>query len=337
MRILLIRNDVLGDAVVTSTLIEVLANSIQHAQIDILCNKYTEAVYRYNPFLKHIFVIDHRQNSRELAADFPKIRQDILMHGAYHAIFILNPCIRNYRYAARIPAKLIIARKLITKSSYARIWMLVHKLAYLSWHFISGVDKNSHEVEHLYNLAQHGLKLLHQTAVFPLPKTCSFYLQSSAPSSRRGIIINASGKMGEQRYLNDSMLYGLLKVLSSAGPLPLALIAAPSDQLRVERLIAALGSVGNSPLLIVENDIIRIAQIMATYAIFIGGDGGLSHVAAGCGLYCIVLFDKQLKRVWHPWTELHKSIQTSTRNIYDISLFTVLDAVNEFTEVIDVL
>ncbi len=322
----------LGDAVVTSVFIETLAKSIKNCVIDVLCNKYTEPAYRHNPLLNLIFVLDHQQNSKNLAKDFFTVRTQILSHGIYDGIFILNPCIRNYKYAAAIGARQVIARKLITKSIPAKLWIIAQGLKLTPWHLIKDLNKGAHEVMHLYNLAQRSLPLFKHQVMIPLPTVCSFYLPPDFLPQAHGIILNASGKFSQQRYLNDSMLYGLLNLLQPT-KLRLAVIAAESDHDRVQQVVSSITTTSTPAVVIVENDIIGLAKIIKSYRVFIGGDGGLSHIAAGLGLACICLFDKQLSSVWHPWTPRQKSLQTPSKSIYDISVFTVLEAVREFNEI----
>lgn len=327
MRFLLIRNDVLGDAVVSSVLIEVLAKSID-CQINVMCNKYNEVVFRYNPYISNVFISAHQQGTKELAPDYLSVIEQINADGAYDVVFALNPCIRTIKYANLVNTRLIIARKFKTKSTTTNLWFLLHKF---NTRFIFIKPKeDQHEVQTLYHLASVGLARLGITKLLDLPRSCKFYLAADSQPKRiaNSCIINISGKAQPIKYLNDSLIYALLAKLKTCGQFEcLALICTAEDLERAQHIIKLL-DLSKQIKIICHDDIMKIAQEIAKYGFFIGGDGGLSHIAAGLGLKCITLFDAQAVENWHPWALTQVSLQTESQRMYDISYHSILAAIN---------
>lgn len=331
MRILISRTDVLGDAVVTSAFIESLVSSIDHVKIDVLCNQQNYPAFKYNPFLANIYVLDHRQGTKELAKNYRAVISQINSSGSYDYILQLNGCIRAYQYIAKLTSGQIYARKLITSSFKANLWMLNKRL---TGKFIFYKENTQqHEVVRLHQFLDFFLAAITVPKRYPYPQYAKFYLEDMQlleNRERNSIVLNVSGKKEFTRYMNDSMLYALLKQLSS-WRVKLGLVLMPDDKERVTRVIASLGFELEVSL-IMSSDINELANQIARYEFFIGVDGGLVHIAAGLGLKCVVLFDQQDSNIWHAWTPLQRSLQSENRNIYDISYLDVLGSLVELRD-----
>lgn len=328
MRILISRTDVLGDAVVTSAFIESLVSSIDNVKIDVLCNQQNYAAFRYNPFLSKIYVLDHRQGTKDLANNYKHVVSEINSSGSYDYILQLNGCIRAYQYICHLTSGQIYARKLITSSFKANLWMMKTKLTGKFVFYEENTEQ--HEVIRLHQFLDFFLAAIAIPKRYAYPQYAKFYLKDMSlleNKERNSIVLNVSGKKEFARYMNDSMLYALLKQLSLWN-VKLGLVLMPDDKERITKVIASLEN--NAEIsLIMSADINELADIIAGYDYFIGVDGGLVHIAAGLGLKCVVLFDKQDSKIWHAWTPLQKSLQSVNRNIYDISYLDVLDSLME--------
>lgn len=328
MRILISRTDVLGDAVVTSAFIESLASSIDNVKIDVLCNQQNYPAFKYNPFLNKIYILDHQQGTKKLADNYKQLTSEINSSASYDYILQLNGCIRAYQYISLLTSGKIYARKLITSSFKANLWMLRTKLTGKFVFYKENTEQ--HEVIRLHQFLDFFLAAIATPKRYTYPQYARFYLENMSlleDKDKKSIVLNVSGKKEFARYMNDSMLYALLKQLSSWN-VKLGLVLMPDDKKRVDEVIASLEN--NVEInFIMSTDINQLANMIARYEFFIGVDGGLVHIAAGLGLKCVVLFDKQDSKIWHAWTPLQKSLQSINRNIYDISYLDVIDSLME--------
>lgn len=331
MRILISRTDVLGDAVVTSAFIESLASSIDNVKIDVLCNQQNYPAFKYNPFLNKIYILDHQQGTKKLADNYKQLISEINSSASYDYILQLNGCIRAYQYISLLTSRQIYARKLITSSFKANLWMLRTKLTGKFVFYKENTEQ--HEVIRLHQFLDFFLAAIATPKRYTYPQYARFYLEDMSlieNKDKNSIVLNVSGKKEFTRYLNDSMLYALLKQLSSWN-VKLGLVLMPDDKERVDKVIASLEN--NVEIsFIMSTDINQLANMIARYEFFIGVDGGLVHIAAGLGLKCVVLFDKQDSKIWHAWTPLQKSLQSINRNIYDISYLDVIDSLMELRD-----
>jgi len=327
MKILLIRNDVLGDAVISSTFVESLAKLL-NCQIDLLCNHYNEIAFRYNPYINKIYKIQHEQHSKKLAVDYKQVISQINQDNTdiYACVFVLNDCIRNFKYANLIKTNKIFTKKLVTKKVSSNMWTFIHKF-YPKFHFFA-IDTKIHEALKLHQLLIQGLSNLNiDTNNITLPKTCHFYLKNTVIQAQKSCVINISGKQDKIRYINDNMLYALLENIDKYNITKVLIIAMEIDRVRLNKILEHIHTNLSIDVLI-NNDLMLVAETMANYQVYVGCDGGLLHLASGLNLACIALFNQQDTNIWHPWTPKQISLQTPSKNIYDINYIDVLDSIN---------
>jgi ADP-heptose:LPS heptosyltransferase len=174
------------------------------------------------------------------------------------------------------------------------------------------------------------LSSLNIQRVYSLPTIARFYLANkiSLNQVNNSIIINASGKANESRYLNDSLLFALILCLGSKFQ-DLAIIVTPDDKSRVCNILKSVDPINQSINIICDKDIFAVAGEISKYQYFIGTDGGMAHIAAGLGLKSVILFDRQLTEIWHPWTPHQISLRSSRGNIYDVSYLDILQSISK--------
>ena len=101
-RILLVRNDRIGDLVLTTPAIEVLRRSRPEARIDLLCSAYAEPVVRHNPHLDNILTCRGAHDLSDLAELVQTVKER-----AYGCAVVFVHSWKNARLvrAGRIPLR----------------------------------------------------------------------------------------------------------------------------------------------------------------------------------------------------------------------------------------
>lgn len=82
----------------------------------------------------------------------------------------------------------------------------------------------------------------------------------------------------------------------------------PADAEAAQDLLARLG--GEATLL-VEPDLPRLAAVLAAAGAYLGGDSGVSHLAAAVGAPSVVLFPPATRRRWAPWSPTAVAIEAT--------------------------
>lgn len=327
MQVLLVRMDVLGDAVVSSAFIESLSTTIpQDSKIDVLCHYYNYPAFKFHPLISNTYVLNHKQGTKALADDY-KIVLNQVNKTLYDLVLVLNGCIRTYYYASLIKSSKIIARRLVTKSFKSKVWMLKQQFSQKIIFFAE--DYNQHEVIRLHKFLDFILSILKIASHYQISSIARFYPVLGFEvkvKDNNSIMINASGKKEVARYLNDSLLCSLISILSRQEYNKIAIISTPEDATRIK---GVLKDIDSNVEVVLEPDLFKLGLLISEYGYFIGADGGLAHIAAGLGLKCITLFDKQDKNIWHPWSPTQVSLQSLNHNIYDISYIDILSAINK--------
>ena len=76
-----------------------------------------------------------------------------------------------------------------------------------------------------------------------------------------------------------------------------------------------------------KTDLLQAAAILAQSQLFVGNDSGLGHIAAATGTPTVTLFGPGDPARYHPWHPQARWIQSSTRNIGDIAVDAVMEAI----------
>lgn len=82
-------------------------------------------------------------------------------------------------------------------------------------------------------------------------------------------------------------------------PLDVLVHQGPADAEAAQRLLAGLA--GHATLL-VEPELPQLAAVLRTARAYLGGDSGVSHLAATVGAPSVILFPPATRRRWEPWS-----------------------------------
>jgi heptosyltransferase-3 len=80
----------------------------------------------------------------------------------------------------------------------------------------------------------------------------------------------------------------------------------PADAEAAERLLALLAGHGTA---LIEPELPRLAAVLGTAHAYLGGDSGVSHLAAAVGAPSVILFPPATRRRWQPWSPTARPIE----------------------------
>lgn len=80
----------------------------------------------------------------------------------------------------------------------------------------------------------------------------------------------------------------------------------PADAEEVERLMALLAG---HAIALIEPELPRLAAVLGTAHAYLGGDSGVSHLAAAVGAPAVILFPPATRRRWQPWSPTARPIE----------------------------
>jgi heptosyltransferase-3 len=75
-----------------------------------------------------------------------------------------------------------------------------------------------------------------------------------------------------------------------------------------------------------QTGLLQAAAVLARMRLFIGNDSGLGHLAAASGIPTLTLFGPGEPRRYHPWNHPARWIQSPTRRIHDLQVARVSEA-----------
>lgn len=80
----------------------------------------------------------------------------------------------------------------------------------------------------------------------------------------------------------------------------------PADAEEAERLLALLAG---HAIALIEPELPRLATVLGTAHAYLGGDSGVSHLAAAVGAPAVILFPPATRRRWQPWSPTARPIE----------------------------
>jgi heptosyltransferase III len=331
MRILLIRTDYIGDAVLTSPFISALKRSQGFSiTIDVLCYHYNAIPFQHNPNLNQVLHF-YPDSAKQSELEHNAIIWNILGNIRYDSTFVLNRDYSAYKLLRKINTDWVFGHKFGVRSIRSRAFCfitgLVKKFNYIAY------DNHVHEVENQIALLNFALGKLEANPILPnkIDQTARFYLpeMDDAILSKRNndtIILNVSGRINSNKYIPYSLAQAIIESLLAYGK-QVIIVAMKDDHLRISSLITKYEP--HEVILYSNTSLLELAKKLNQYSYYIGADGGLLHIAAGLGLKCVGLFHNQSIDAWHPWTPTQKSLQSSTKCIWDLTANDVIDALVE--------
>ena len=277
MRILLVRNDNLGDLICTTPAIEGLRKKYPEATIDIVVNSYNYLGIRNNPFVDNIYIYTkpkHVKGFEKVKALFGKIK---IMKEIYFNKYDASVVFRTgYSSSAEQFSNL--------SQASMRIGVKGKKDTFT--HHIE-VFPNKHEVEFCFDC----LKPLE--VKYNGEKTF-FYIEDEYIEKFKNykgmILFHISARMKE-----NQMSFEKLKRIFDKLNQEIFITADPKDWEMARKLE------NKRVKFIKTNNFLEWAGVIKNAKLFVTLEGGAMHIAPALGVKTVAIFGKSDVNRWYPW------------------------------------
>jgi len=333
MKVLIIRRDNIGDLVCTTPLFEALRHEYPQAYIACLVNSYNEPAIRDNPSLDDIFSYTKGKHAtgepvwRAHLRRFSLLRQLRRQRFDYVILASNNVAPRALRLARLIAPKHIVGF-VANIGRPGRISCPVPLVP----------SSELHETEVLFRL----LEPLGISAKIPalcvvpdadkVEQARKRLSSSAAASALLRVALQISSRKEKQRWPIERYAE-FARRLHARCPTTFFLFWSPGDEnnplhpgddCKAERLLKLVGDLPVTPMR--TEHLSELIAGLSLCDIGVMSDGGAMHIAAGVGKPLVCLFGNSSAQNWHPWGIPYELLQTSSRDVNDITVDDVLDA-----------
>lgn len=334
-RFLVVRRDNIGDLICTTPLIAALRARYPASYLAVLANSYNQDVLIGNPDVDEVFAYTKFKHRRPGESLFKALADRIGLLRAIRRAAIDVAILATPRYQARLIrlVRLAGARRVAGFVSSPRdkgIDLAVRL----------GEDRGMHEVEDVFRLAT----LFDVTGtppamrIFPDVEVAAAMARklslSGIPVRGPRIAIHVSARKPSQRWPAerfvelirglDSQYQGHAVVLWAPGSA--ANTRHPGDDEKAAGMMTMLEGMKVSA--VPTASLRDLVAILSLCDILICADGGAMHMGAALGKPVVCLFGDSNPTRWHPWETPHEVLHPPSRNVRDISVQEVIDAVD---------
>ncbi len=301
-RVLVIRHNHLGDAVVSAVLMDALRRLFPAARIEVLASRYNRDVYQWIPAVDEVHELPREAWAR--LGQLTRLRRrgyDVVFQTLFDEHYLHR--VLEARYLAG-PRGLVVGRarwtpleRLFDRAVALPVGSMPGKLLSLltPW----SADAASVLVRE------------HPRAQLHLPddavQQARQRLMAVGLRSRSYVVLNLSAREQRRRFGVDQSVE-LAQALLARGH-RVMLSAAPDDRERLQQVLARVPGA-------VAPEFTSLAQAMAAVseaALYVGPDTGSVHFAAAAGVPCVVVFfDRGRPDIWSPYGVSFISVQALT-------------------------
>ncbi len=310
-RLLIVRRDNIGDLACTTPLIEALRARLPRARIEALVNTYNAEVLARNPALDRVWAYEklkHRTSA------LPKHLFQRVLLGArlrrerFDYVLVPAPTPQALRIAAALrPAKLIAAG--------------------------AGEGEARHEVERTFDLGR-------ALGLDGAPGPMRVYPDADRIAALRArvpapplVAVHISARRAAQRWPRERYAELIVSLVSRSSvvllwsPGPASDPRHPGD----DEAAAAIARRVDRPELVpvATPDLATLIAALSLADRVVCPDGGAMHLAAALGKPVVALFGDSPVERWRPWGVPHRVVRPQSRNLADLEVAPVLQALRE--------
>ncbi|MDL1969665.1 MAG: glycosyltransferase family 9 protein [Candidatus Desulfofervidaceae bacterium] len=329
-KILLVRNDNIGDVLCTTPCFEILRKHFPDAYIALLVCSLTYEVVEGNPFLDKIFVYEKAKHAKS-----PRIL-------AWLAQWRVLKEIRREKFdlAINLRPDFSPSAARIVWASGARYRLGTQPVLkkHQKWKFFYDIfipypsQALQHEVDRTcFLLSPLGVSLeeISKNLYFAIPtellsQAQKFFASHSLPL-HKAICLHLGGRKEANRFWRISNWAKLYQMLKKAGYSAFFTYTF-SDRGDFQDLCHILNEI---PPNFCSHSLKAFGAILKYAGLFIGVDGGAMHIAASLKVPCVIIFSKTSITRWHPWHVPQLCLQAEDKNVNSILPEKVAKAVKQ--------
>jgi len=308
-KILLVRNDNVGDLICTTPAIEALRKKYPDAQIDIVVNSYNYDAIHKNPFVDTVYCYTKPKHKKKLSEKLKaglgklKILFDIRKE-KYDAVVVFRT---GYSKSAELFANVAAAPVRVgVKDPKGRDRLTVH----------IPFSEDRHEVEFCYDcLAPLGVKAGKERTRFYMAED----MKKRYEDVEAQIVFHISARMQENK-----MSYTKLKEILDLLGQPVVITAEPDDFNMAKKLAESTTS-----RFIQTESFLDLGALVMRAELFITLEGGAMHLAPALGVPTMALFGKSPIERWYPWGYKNLVLQDKSKRAENIENNKIVAKVNE--------
>ncbi|WP_428027031.1 glycosyltransferase family 9 protein [Arcobacter sp.] len=293
-KILLVRNDNVGDLICTTPAIEALRKKYPDNQIDIVVNSYNYSAIDKNPFIDKIYCYTKPKHKKGF---FEKVKAAL-----GKLAIIINIIKEKYDVVVVFRSDYSKSAELFSNITNAKYKVGVKNLKGKdNFNIHIPVDNTKHEVEFCFDcLKEFGVNYDNENTFFYVPKEqIEKYVKYN-----NAILFHISSRRENNKYKNEKFI----KIINSLGLENILISAEPEDFLNAE-LIAKK----TNAKFIKTSSLIDLAGLIKNVKLFVTLDGGAMHVAPALGVKTISISGETNMDKWYPWGYKDLVIQNESR------------------------
>ncbi|WP_331775631.1 glycosyltransferase family 9 protein [Sulfurospirillum sp. 1612] len=312
-KILLVRNDNIGDLICTTPAIEALRKKYPNSQIDIVVNSYNYSAIDHNPFVDKIYCYTKPKHKKslldKLKAGWGKLKILLaIRREKYDAVVVFRS---DYSKSAELFSNITTATyKVGVKNPKGKDHFNIH----------IPVDDTKHEVEFCFDcLKEFGVKYHDEKTLFYVPKS----LSTKYSQFQGFILFHISSRKVENRYSKEKFKTIIANLQNDT----ILLSAEPADFAKAQWL-----SEHTKAVFIKTSSLEDLSGVIKNVALFVTLDGGAMHIAPALGVKTIAISGATNMKKWYPWGYKDLVIQDKSKIADNILPQTITEQIQRASE-----
>lgn len=325
-KILLVRNDNIGDAILSTPVLEAIKKRYPTSFVAVLCAGYSKEAFGGNPYIDRLFVYEkakhHGGFRSKLGAWAGHLRTMMAIRGEE-----FDFCVGLRSSFSRSNAALV--RFSGAKTKIVRLPQNKRDMASFDA-FIDEPTQGKHEVQIAFDcLNVFGIENGGEMPYVAIDDQSAIevedILKRVAFESKQYICFHISSRLEQNRCDIGFWLTLAARIACELG-LKVAVTAAPgSDEEEAARRLFC----SKNLLFFKTHTLKQLGAIVANSKAFVTTDGGAMHLGATCGVPVVALFGKTNAIQWHPYCEKYRLLQPQSKKASDITPNDVFCALSE--------
>ncbi len=292
MKVLLVRNDNLGDLICTTPAIEALRKKYPDAQIDIVVNSYNRMAIDNNPFVDNIWVYTKPKHKKKIGAKLEALVSKIkvfwnIKKEKYDVSVVFRS---EYSSSAEQFSNISGAKIKIGVKDKKNRDKFTHHIEF----------RNNHEVEFCFDcLKVLDVKYNGEKTRFFIPGD----MKKKYEDFKDIVVFHISARMK-----NNQMSFEKLKDIFTKLDKKIYITAEPKDFETAKRLEKETKVIFKKT-----DSFLDLGAFISRAKLFVTLEGGAMHLAPAIGIKTIALFGVSDINRWHPWGYKDLVLQDKTK------------------------